>query len=102
MKTSDKALALCNAIEAAGASEKLTKASLLASELRTEILKWEAIERGCIAGARRESLAEAIEEIAATETVEDMHPGDYTLYNVDEAHDRLIKIARDAQAAHAR
>lgn len=33
----EKALALCHAIEAAGASEALTKCSVLASELRKEI-----------------------------------------------------------------
>ena len=35
---SEKSLALCYAIEAAGASEALTKCSVLASELRTEIV----------------------------------------------------------------
>lgn len=38
MNTSEKALALCHAIEAAGASEQLTKCSVLASELRAAIL----------------------------------------------------------------
>lgn len=38
MKTSEKALALCYAIEAAGASEQLTKCSVLASELHHEIV----------------------------------------------------------------
>lgn len=33
----EKALALCHAIEAAGASEQLTKCSVLASELRADI-----------------------------------------------------------------
>lgn len=37
MTTSEKALVLCHAIEAAGASEQLTKCSVIASELRTEI-----------------------------------------------------------------
>lgn len=102
MKTSDKALALCHAIEAAGASEALTKASVLASELHTEILKWEAIERGCIAGAGRESLAEAIEEIASQDTTEEMHPSAHSEADFEAAYDRCIKVARDAQAAHAR
>ena len=38
---SEKALALCYAIEALGASEKLTKCSVLASDLRQEILALE-------------------------------------------------------------
>lgn len=38
MNTSEKSLVLCYAIEAAGASEALTKCSVLASELRTEIV----------------------------------------------------------------
>lgn len=38
MTTQEKSLALCHAIEAAGASEALTKCSVLASELRTEIV----------------------------------------------------------------
>lgn len=37
MKTHEKALALYHAIEAAGASEQLTRISVLASELRKEI-----------------------------------------------------------------
>ena len=37
MKITDKSLALCHAIEAAGASEALTKCSVLASELHAEM-----------------------------------------------------------------
>jgi len=37
MTPSEKALALCHAIEAAGASEQLTKCSVLASELREQL-----------------------------------------------------------------
>ena len=37
--TSKKALALCHAIEAAGASKELTKCSVLATELHAEIKK---------------------------------------------------------------
>lgn len=36
MKIEKQSLALCHAIEAAGASEALTKCSVLASEMRTE------------------------------------------------------------------
>lgn len=36
MKNTEKSLALCHAIEAAGASEALTKCSVLASELYAE------------------------------------------------------------------
>lgn len=36
MKIKEQSLALCHAIEAAGASEALTKCSVLASELHTE------------------------------------------------------------------
>ena len=46
MKTpSEKALALCHAIEAAGASEQLTKCSVLASDLRADILRTEERDR---------------------------------------------------------
>lgn len=38
MNITEKSLALCQAIEAAGCSEALTKCSVLASELRTEIV----------------------------------------------------------------
>lgn len=102
MKTSDKALALCHAIERAGASEALTKASVLASELHTEILKWEAIERGCIDGAGRADLMEAIEEIASQDTTEEMHPSAHCEADFEGAYDHCIKVAREAQAAHAR
>jgi hypothetical protein len=102
MKTSEKALALCHAIEAAGASEALTKCSVLASELHTEIVKWEAIERGCIDGAGRASLLEAIEEIASQVTTSEMHPSAHCEADFEAAYDRCVKIARDAQAAHAR
>lgn len=37
MKNTEKSLALCHAIEAAGASEALTKCSVLASELHAEM-----------------------------------------------------------------
>lgn len=48
MTTSQKALALCHAIEAAGASEQLTKCSVLASELRLQIQREEHRNRTVI------------------------------------------------------
>jgi hypothetical protein len=43
MKIKDQSLALCYAIEAAGASEALTKCSVLASELLTEAKRLEEL-----------------------------------------------------------
>jgi|GEM_PF-4464375 len=47
MTTSKKALALCHAIEAAGASKALTKCSVLASELHAELRKQATPCRAC-------------------------------------------------------
>lgn len=47
MTTSQKALALCSAIEAAGASDQLTKCSVLASEIRGEIEAKETTIKNC-------------------------------------------------------
>ncbi len=44
MKTTEKALELCHAIEAAGASEELTKCSVIASDLRCEISHLETLK----------------------------------------------------------
>lgn len=53
MKTSEKALALCHAIEAAGTSEQLTKCSVLASELKTEIESQETTITDCVRSLKR-------------------------------------------------
>jgi len=47
MTTPKKALALCHAIEAAGASKALTKCSVLASELHAELSKQATPCRAC-------------------------------------------------------
>lgn len=46
MNTTEKALELCHAIEAAGASEQLTKCSVLASALRAEVAQLETVAAG--------------------------------------------------------
>lgn len=51
--TSEKASALCHAIEAAGASEQLTKCSVLASELRSEIQRNEMTMTKCAESLNR-------------------------------------------------
>lgn len=61
--TSQKALALCHAIEAAGASEALTKCSVLASELHTEIQVKEKTATDCAKSLRRYA-ADCFPEIA--------------------------------------
>lgn len=43
MKNTEKSLALCHAIEAAGASEALTKCSVLASEIHAEAVRLEKL-----------------------------------------------------------
>lgn len=51
--TSEKTLALCHAIEAAGASEQLTKCSVIASSLHTEIEAKEKHIANCAASLNR-------------------------------------------------
>ncbi len=63
MTTSEKALALCHAIEAAGASEQLTKCNVLASELRTEI-QAESARIAALAGKMKKFVSENYPEDA--------------------------------------
>lgn len=63
MTTSEKALALCHAIEVAGCSEQLTKCSVLASEIRTDI-QTESARIAALAGKMKKFVGENYPEDA--------------------------------------
>lgn len=63
MNITEKALSLCHAIEAAGASEPLTKCSVLAAELHSALQREDAIADNTI--AQRDAAEEAADKLAS-------------------------------------